>query len=176
MAGLWFEEFEEGQVFNHSLSCTITEADNMMFCNMTLNTQPLRPWKVLRHSPPETDHSFKVLSPEPDTTVLPSGLKATLITQLPWPSKVLRHSHESKLSSISIYRVPLSIGPSGTSQQERGTLRFLSLYSWALYRQAITLETALYTSACVVSSFTSNIRRLGRDGNSSMTPEARTTN
>lgn len=41
MAGLWFEEFEEGQVFNHSLSRTITEADNMMFCNMTLNTQPL---------------------------------------------------------------------------------------------------------------------------------------
>ena len=29
--------------------------------------------------PPETDHSFKVLSHDPDTMVLPSGLKATLL-------------------------------------------------------------------------------------------------
>ena len=41
MAGLWFEEFEEGQVFDHALSRTVTEADNMWFCNATLNTQPL---------------------------------------------------------------------------------------------------------------------------------------
>lgn len=41
MAGLWFEEFEEGQVFEHSLSKTVTEADNMWFSNATLNTQPL---------------------------------------------------------------------------------------------------------------------------------------
>lgn len=41
MSGLWFEEFEEGRVFNHALSRTITEYDNMQFCNATLNTQPL---------------------------------------------------------------------------------------------------------------------------------------
>ncbi len=41
MSGLWFEEFEEGQVFDHALSRTITEADNMWFCNATMNTQPL---------------------------------------------------------------------------------------------------------------------------------------
>ncbi len=41
MSGLWFEEFEEGQVFDHALSRTVTEADNMWFCNATLNTQPL---------------------------------------------------------------------------------------------------------------------------------------
>ncbi len=41
MAGLWFEEFEEGQVFNHAMSRTVTEYDNMHFCNVTLNTQPL---------------------------------------------------------------------------------------------------------------------------------------
>jgi acyl dehydratase len=41
MAGLWYEELEEGMVFEHSLSRTITEADNMWFCNATLNTQPL---------------------------------------------------------------------------------------------------------------------------------------
>ena len=41
MPGLWFEEFEEGQVFDHALSRTVTEADNMWFCNATLNPQPL---------------------------------------------------------------------------------------------------------------------------------------
>ncbi|MBC7285901.1 MaoC family dehydratase [Hoeflea sp.] len=41
MAGLWFEEFEVGQVFEHELSRTVTEADNMWFSNATLNTQPL---------------------------------------------------------------------------------------------------------------------------------------
>ena len=41
MAGLWFEELEEGMVFDHELSRTVTEADNMWFCNATLNTQPL---------------------------------------------------------------------------------------------------------------------------------------
>ncbi|MGO1121077.1 MaoC family dehydratase [Rhodovibrionaceae bacterium A322] len=41
MSGLWFEEFEEGQVFDHALTRTVTEADNMWFCNATLNTQPL---------------------------------------------------------------------------------------------------------------------------------------
>ena len=41
MAGLWYEEFEEGQVFEHALSRTVTEYDNMHFCNATLNPQPL---------------------------------------------------------------------------------------------------------------------------------------
>ena len=41
MAGLWYEELEEGMVFEHALSRTVTEADNMWFCNATLNTQPL---------------------------------------------------------------------------------------------------------------------------------------
>jgi acyl dehydratase len=41
MSGLWFEEFEQGQIFEHDLSRTITEADNMWFCNATMNPQPL---------------------------------------------------------------------------------------------------------------------------------------
>jgi len=41
MAGLWFEEFEEGMVIEHAPTRTVTEADNMWFCNATLNTQPL---------------------------------------------------------------------------------------------------------------------------------------
>ena len=41
MAGLYFEEFEEGRIFKHELRRTVTEADNMLFSNMTLNPQPL---------------------------------------------------------------------------------------------------------------------------------------
>lgn len=41
MAGLHFEEFEEGQVFDHEVRRTVTEYDNMMFSCLTMNTQPL---------------------------------------------------------------------------------------------------------------------------------------
>lgn len=41
MAGLYLQEFEKGQVFQHTLRRSITESDNMLFSNMTLNPQPL---------------------------------------------------------------------------------------------------------------------------------------
>lgn len=41
MSGLYFEEFEVGQVFDHALTRTITEMDNVMFCALTHNPQPL---------------------------------------------------------------------------------------------------------------------------------------
>lgn len=41
MAGLYFEEFSEGQVFKHAFSRTVTEMDNAMFSLMTMNPQPL---------------------------------------------------------------------------------------------------------------------------------------
>jgi acyl dehydratase len=41
MAGLYFEEFTEGQVFDHALSRTVTEQDNMNFSLLTMNPQPL---------------------------------------------------------------------------------------------------------------------------------------
>ncbi|WP_149538155.1 MaoC family dehydratase [Siccirubricoccus phaeus] len=41
MAGLYFEEFHEGQVFEHPLTRTVTEMDNTMFSLMTMNPQPL---------------------------------------------------------------------------------------------------------------------------------------
>jgi len=41
MAGLYFEEFEVGKVYEHALRRTVTEMDNMLFSNMTLNPQPL---------------------------------------------------------------------------------------------------------------------------------------
>ena len=37
MAGRWFEEFEVGQVFEHEIRRTVTEADNMWFSNATYN-------------------------------------------------------------------------------------------------------------------------------------------
>jgi acyl dehydratase len=42
MAGLWFEEFEAGTVFNHEWSRTNTEADNVWFSLLTMNVLPLR--------------------------------------------------------------------------------------------------------------------------------------
>jgi len=41
MAGLYFEELTVGLVIEHELRRTITESDNMLFSNMTLNPQPL---------------------------------------------------------------------------------------------------------------------------------------
>ncbi|HWG03934.1 MAG TPA: MaoC family dehydratase [Beijerinckiaceae bacterium] len=39
--GLYFEDFGSGQVFKHRLTRTVTQMDNMLFSNMTLNPQPL---------------------------------------------------------------------------------------------------------------------------------------
>jgi acyl dehydratase len=41
MPGLYFEEFHEGQVFEHAMSRTVTEMDNVLFTTMTMNPQPL---------------------------------------------------------------------------------------------------------------------------------------
>jgi len=41
MAGLFFEEFREGQVFNHAIRRTITETDNVLFSTMTHNPAAL---------------------------------------------------------------------------------------------------------------------------------------
>ena len=41
MAGMFYEDLEPGAHFRHGLGRTITEADNTLFCAITLNTQPL---------------------------------------------------------------------------------------------------------------------------------------
>jgi len=41
VAGLYFEEFAEGQVFEHAMSRTVTEMDNVLFTTLTMNPQPL---------------------------------------------------------------------------------------------------------------------------------------
>ena len=39
--GLYFEDFEVGGLTRHRLTRTVTQMDNMLFSNMTLNPQPL---------------------------------------------------------------------------------------------------------------------------------------
>ncbi|MXP42002.1 MaoC family dehydratase [Altererythrobacter soli] len=41
MAGLWFEQFSVGQVFDHALRRTVTETDNLMISALTHNPAPL---------------------------------------------------------------------------------------------------------------------------------------
>ncbi|RME09458.1 MAG: MaoC family dehydratase [Ardenticatenia bacterium] len=41
MPGKYYEDLEVGQRIKHTLGRTITEADNTLFCALTMNTQPL---------------------------------------------------------------------------------------------------------------------------------------
>jgi acyl dehydratase len=41
MSGKYFDELNVGDKIKHSLGRTITEADNVLFCALTMNTQPL---------------------------------------------------------------------------------------------------------------------------------------
>ena len=41
MAGLWFEDLAEGLVVDAEWTRTVTEADNVMFCSLTMNVQKL---------------------------------------------------------------------------------------------------------------------------------------
>ncbi len=41
MPGKYFEDLEVGQRFRHPTGRTVTEMDNVLFCALTMNTQPL---------------------------------------------------------------------------------------------------------------------------------------
>lgn len=41
MAGLYYEEFSVGRVFEHEWTRTVTEMDNVLFSSLTMNVQPL---------------------------------------------------------------------------------------------------------------------------------------
>ncbi|MDX2137681.1 MAG: MaoC family dehydratase [Chloroflexota bacterium] len=41
MAGKYYDELEPGMVMRHALGRTLTEADNILFSSLTMNTQPL---------------------------------------------------------------------------------------------------------------------------------------
>ena len=52
MPGLWFEQFETGKTYKHSITRTVTEMDNMMFSSLTINPQPLH---IDRHFSEQTE-------------------------------------------------------------------------------------------------------------------------
>lgn len=39
--GIYFDDFEPGQVIQHRITRTVTQMDNMLFSTLTMNTQPL---------------------------------------------------------------------------------------------------------------------------------------
>lgn len=41
MPGKYYEDLEPGMRFRHATGRTITEADNVLFCSLTMNSQPL---------------------------------------------------------------------------------------------------------------------------------------
>lgn len=41
MHGRYYEDLEVGERIRHALGRTVTEADNVLFCALTMNTQPL---------------------------------------------------------------------------------------------------------------------------------------
>ena len=41
MSGLYFDEFAPGMTFDHAITRTVTEMDNVLFSMMTMNPQPL---------------------------------------------------------------------------------------------------------------------------------------
>ena len=41
MGGLYYDEFEVGRVFEHPITRTVTETDNLLFTALTHNPQPL---------------------------------------------------------------------------------------------------------------------------------------
>ena len=41
MPGLWFEQFQPGAVIEHRTRLQVTQEDNIAFCRLTRNTQPL---------------------------------------------------------------------------------------------------------------------------------------
>ncbi|MEM3086912.1 MAG: MaoC family dehydratase [Halobacteria archaeon] len=41
MPGKYYEEFKVGKTIEHRATRTITEADNLLFCALTMNNQPL---------------------------------------------------------------------------------------------------------------------------------------
>ncbi len=41
MSGKFYEDFVVGETIPHALRRTLTESDNVLFCSLTMNTQPL---------------------------------------------------------------------------------------------------------------------------------------
>jgi acyl dehydratase len=57
--GLYFDDFAPGQTFKHRLTRTVTQMDNMLFSNMTLNPQPLH---IDRHFCEQTEWGQPIMN------------------------------------------------------------------------------------------------------------------
>src|SRR3546814_11029227 len=67
MAGLWFDELEVGQRFDHAIRRTVTETDNLLFSTLTTNTPRLPLYAEYMKDP---DFARNILNP-----TFPQGLQ-----------------------------------------------------------------------------------------------------
>jgi len=59
MPGLYFEQFEVGQRFDHEWTRTVTEMDNVLFSTLTMNVQPLH---IDAHFSAETEFKQQIVN------------------------------------------------------------------------------------------------------------------
>lgn len=77
--GLWFEEFEVGTVYEHRPGRTVTEADNVLFTTLTMNTQALHLDAAFAATQPGFDGQRLVNSMFTLSTIV--GLSVAQLTQ-----------------------------------------------------------------------------------------------
>ena len=54
MAGLWFEELEQGNTYAHPITRTVTETDNVLFSTLTMNPAAPAPRPAFRQHRPNS--------------------------------------------------------------------------------------------------------------------------
>jgi acyl dehydratase len=59
MPGLYFEQFEVGQRFDHEWTRTVTEMDNVLYSTLTMNVQPLH---IDRHFSAQTEFGKPIVN------------------------------------------------------------------------------------------------------------------
>jgi acyl dehydratase len=57
--GQWYEDLEPGTVFHHAIRRTITESDNVLFCALTMNPQPLH---IDEHFAASTEYGQRIVN------------------------------------------------------------------------------------------------------------------
>ncbi|MFT4200283.1 MaoC family dehydratase [Gordonia sp. (in: high G+C Gram-positive bacteria)] len=77
--GLWYEEFEIGAVYEHRPGRTVTEADNVLFTTLTMNTQALHLDAAFAQTQPGFDGQRLINSMFTLSTIV--GLSVAQLTQ-----------------------------------------------------------------------------------------------
>lgn len=124
MPGIYFDEFAVGQIFDHELRRTITEADNMSFSLMTMNPQPLH---IDRHFAKGTEwgeplvNSLLTLGLVIGLSVQDTTLGTTIgnlgMTDTRFPAPVLQGDTVSARTTVVSLRA-------SKSKQDRGIVEF----------------------------------------------------